>query len=245
MQQQASGTFELHRPDDIVFKGGFGLVRGELGDLLAHTADLHYHEHSQFGQLKFDRRRKSYLLGRLAAKQAVGALTGIQRMDTIWIDSGVFTHPVVKLEGHPNIGTSISHCNTLGIALAYPEAHPLGVDLELIDEARLDILEKHSTERERQFFAALGYNKPISYTILWTIKESLSKALRTGLTVDLKLLEIKSLIPSASFVQGEYTYFGQYKFFASYSDTYAVAVVLPKKTKTDLASFWEAFQRIA
>ena len=117
MTRKKTGQITLHR-ENTVFTAGYCFFRAELPELLAGVPLLHPEERAYFETLKFDRRKTSYLLGRMAAKHAVAELMGEADLRSIWIDTGVFRFPVVKYAGGQNIQVSISHCGTLGVALA-------------------------------------------------------------------------------------------------------------------------------
>ncbi|MCB9294040.1 MAG: 4'-phosphopantetheinyl transferase superfamily protein [Lewinellaceae bacterium] len=240
MTRKKTGQITLHR-ENTVFTAGYCFFRAELPELLAGVPLLHPEERAYFETLKFDRRKTSYLLGRMAAKHAVAELMGEADLRSIWIDTGVFRFPVVKYAGGQNIQVSISHCGTLGVALAFSEMHPLGVDLEHIDEGRLPVLATQITDEEKQILAALGLPETVGFTLLWTIKEGVSKTLRTGLTMDFKILTVKSMKWAGNTIETAYRASSQYKAFSCYDKDHVLSFILPRKTKVDLGGFWEAF----
>ncbi len=229
--------------EEGVFTAGFCIFESTFSELLENVSLLHPEERAYFDTLKYKRRKASYLLGRMAAKNAVAELTETTDLTDIWIDTGVFRFPVVKLKGKPNIQTSISHCNTVGLALAFPEAHPLGIDLEYIDKKRLKVLESQVTETEKEILSQLNLPQTISFTLLWTVKEGVSKALRTGLTMDFKILTVKAMKRRGKEIESAYYTSNQYKAFSSYFGNYAISVVTPRKTQVNLGVFWDACEQ--
>ncbi len=234
------GEILLKRKDGH-FKAGFCIVNKDLPDLIQETSILHPDEHAYYKTLQFDRRKTSYLLGRIAAKNAISELLITkQAVQSISIQSGIFQFPVVKYVQHQNIQVSISHCNNFGAALAFPEEHPLGIDIEKIDEHKIDtmksvICDEELTLMENHFLPVL-----IACPIIWTIKESLSKILRTGLTIDFNILEIESIEKVGSMYVSTFRYFSQYKAFSCQIGDHVCSITLPKNTSSDLNHFWNA-----
>lgn len=233
-----SGKIILHRKKQA-FNAAFGITKATLPELAADLSALHTIEKENYQRLQFDRRRQSYLLGRLAAKKAVTALTGAAS-NSFYIDTGIFEFPVVKNAGE-NIQVSISHCDDIGAALAFPEEHPLGLDVERINGERSEVMQTQMSAAE----LAIIQNSDILLTIAWTIKEALSKILRTGLTMDLRLAEIKSLQKTGNYYTAEFCNFAQYKAVAFCTENYACCVVLPGKTTADIDELYTCFMKTA
>lgn len=226
-----SGNIILHRKDKS-FNAAFCIAKSTLATDLS---PLHAFEKEHYHRLQFDRRRQSYLSGRLAAKQAVSILTGLTP-SSFYIDSGIFEFPVVKHAGE-NIQVSISHCDDIGMALAFPEEHPLGLDIERINGERAEVMQTQMSGKEIAFIQG----SDLLLTIAWTIKEALSKILRTGLTMDLRLAEIKSLEKNGNYYTAEFCNFTQYKAIAFCTENYACCIVLPGKTTADFNELYTCF----
>src|SRR5437870_2319075 len=94
---------------------------------LAETcaAFLHPNELSYFRSLDFDRRKRSYLLGRSAVKQALIEYSQCPDPTQVEIAPGIFQHPVVRPGFRDPTGVSISHSERAACAIAYSELHPL------------------------------------------------------------------------------------------------------------------------
>jgi len=217
------------------FHAGFCFMKEQLSTLEYQLPFLHPDEKKYYETLKFDRRKKSYLLGRIAAKRAICELTGESALQSISIEFGVFQYPVVKYLSDQNIQVSISHCDDIGVALAFPEEHPLGIDIEKADERKIDAMKSQICEKEFELLSP--YDLPVSpgYTMIWTIKEALSKVFRTGLTMDLKLLEIESLEKTGPAYTSAFRHCIQYKAISFIAGDHICSVVLPKNTATDPA----------
>lgn len=122
----------------------FFSCKTDYGEIISH---LHIQERNYYNTLKFEKRIRSYLSGRFVAKQAIAALTGEDKLTHIGIQSGVFTQPIV-ISNKQNIQVSITHCEDYGAALAFPEAHPMGIDLEKINSSQNGVLAAQITEFE-------------------------------------------------------------------------------------------------
>lgn len=235
-----AGKIILKRHDEN-FEAGFCIIKEDLHDLVKKKPILHTKEAKYYDTLKFNKKKESYLLGRLAGKLAIDVLNPHANLSSILIESGVFQFPIVKSPLINNIQISITHCNNFGVALAFPEAHPLGVDIEKIDNEKVEDMKSQmgSLEIDLIYRAKL----PISHgcALLWTTKESLSKIIRTGLTIDFKMLEIETLEKFGNYFISTFSHFVQYKTISCFSGDYVCSVVLPKNTIPELDNFWSAF----
>lgn len=196
--------------------------------------DLHPSEREYYDTLKFEKRMRSFLIGRYAAKRAVAALTGETDLAKILVRAGVFTQPIVSLPGHLNIQVSISHCDHLGAALAFPEDHPLGIDLEKIHLDKNNVLEKQMTPAEIELIKTQPDFYEAMLTLLWTAKEALSKVIKTGLMTPMKIYEINKIEHHGSYFLSYYKNFGQYKTISFKIENYICAITHPMKTKLDI-----------
>lgn len=205
---------------------------------------LHPEERQYYDSLKFEKRMRSFLIGRYAAKRAVAALTGETDLAKILVQAGVFTQPIVTLADHQNIQVSISHCDHLGTALAFPEAHPLGIDLERIHLDKNDVLEKQMTAGEIELIKTQPDFYEAMLTLLWTAKEALSKVIKTGLMTPMKIYEINKMEHYGSYFLSYYKNFGQYKTISFKIGNYICAITHPMKTKLDMdiAAFQSNFK---
>lgn len=197
-------------------------------------AHLHPDERKYYESLRFEKRMRSFLIGRYAAKRAVAALTGETDLTKILVQSGIFTQPIVTLPGHQNIQVSISHCDHWGIALAFPEVHPLGVDIEKIHLDKNEVLEKQMTPIEIELIKTQPDSYETMLTVLWTAKEALSKVIKTGLMTPMKVYEINKMEYQDHSFMSYYKNFGQYKTISFKIGDYVCAIVHPMKTELDM-----------
>jgi 4'-phosphopantetheinyl transferase len=190
---------------------------------------LHAQERNYYNTLKFEKRIRSYLMGRFVAKQAVAALTGEKKLTNIYIQAGIFTQPIVS--SNQNIQVSITHCDDVGVAIAFPEAHPMGIDLEKIDPNKRDTLQRQITEDEEDRIRSCALCYETGLTLLWTAKEALSKVLKTGLMTPFEVFEISKIELHDNYLMCYYKNFAQYKVIAFTIGSYMCSIVHPLKTQ--------------
>ncbi len=222
------------------YKGFLYLDNSTLGNLMKEKDTfLNEREDHYLKTLSYPQRQKSYLLGRFTAKHAVAALTGETDLKQIGITWGVFQQPVVEHKVG-NIQVSIAHTDDCGIALAFPEAHPLGIDLEKATESRVEAIKGYLTAPERQESQKLNLSPKVSCIMLWTIKEALSKALKTGLMTDFRLYEVfkieECMEAHQQWVECEFKNFAQYRAISWFFQDMVCSFVLPKKTVVEVSA---------
>lgn len=215
------------------FSIGFGAVAGELAAISENTNVLHHDEISKSEDYKFERRRHSYLLGRLAAKYAIQNLTD-QDLNSIKISEGIFQFPVIEhLNNVQAVQLSISHCEHIGLVLAYPEAHPVGIDIEQVNEKSRDALGTIVKPGEENLLSGLPISDIEGLSVIWTAKEALSKIFRTGMMMDFHTLELSSIRYEDGLLHSEFKNAAQYKAYSFIENEYAVSIVLPGRSETD------------
>ncbi|MCZ8521627.1 4'-phosphopantetheinyl transferase family protein [Paenibacillus caseinilyticus] len=185
-------------------------------------------EQAQFHKLRYERRRLSFLLGRYAAKLAVSAWTGAADLRQTEIESGIFGQPVVRC-GSSLAAVSISHSQELGAAAAYPDLCPLGIDIEKREPRNQAALERQLTEGEKALARQLPGIMAMDLfgLVLWTIKESLSKALKTGFTVPMELFEVKKVAEENGCWHSTFVHFPLYQALSVPMGDYILSVAYP------------------
>ncbi|MEO1625223.1 MAG: 4'-phosphopantetheinyl transferase superfamily protein [Bacteroidota bacterium] len=223
-------------------EAGFAIVSGPLEELKRQFPHLHPTERAQFRTFKYELRQSSYLLGKLSARHAVQRIWPVRHLSDIQIDSGVFLYPIVRHPDIRNLQVSITHCKDVGLALAFPESHPLGTDVEMIKEDKIEAIASQMTAQDKDLIRRAQLpSAAMGHTLVWTVKEALSKVLKTGLMMDFKLFELKSIEKKGQTIESHYQHSLQYKALSRQLGNYVVSVVLPAKTSVDLTEFWAAF----
>ena len=194
---------------------------------------LHPMEESYFRGLTHPRRQHSYLLGRYCAKQALIACCNDVDVEEVAIKAGVFDHPVVVCGLDASLQVSISHTSDFGAALAFPETHPMAIDVETICSSKSDTIRSQLTLTEQKLWSSLhkeGEDEATQLTLLWTVKEALSKALRCGLTVPFEILEIETIRETEGFVISTFKNFKQYQAISFCLEGNVCSIVHPFNT---------------
>jgi len=207
----------------------------EDGPLIELAADfLGPTEAAYFSTLRFERRQRSYLLGRYAAKLALRGLLNEPDLRAIEIGRGVFDQPIVLPPQTDALDVTISHADSLAVALAFPRGHPMGIDIERVDPARLGTILTQLSEQEKKWVIASTENGLRLATALWTAKEALSKVLRTGLMSSMEIYDLAEfkVAPTGTW-QGLFQHFGQYKATVCVGQSFALGIVLPKLSITE------------
>lgn len=152
-------------------------------------------EQTRLGEMRFDRRRQSFLSGRKAVKQllhihpACAALPS--SVITVCNDPG--GAPFVIVEGREipeNI--SISHReNAAAAALSLTPGVTVGIDLEMVEEHTDAFVEDFFTMEEAAYIHTLPEQERTEWTACaWSAKEAVLKALKVGLRVDSRSVSI-------------------------------------------------------
>lgn len=212
---------------------GFCLSKIGLEELHVQRFDyLHPKEQSYYHTLQYPKRRYSYLLGRYCAKKAVSAFLKTNNFSDILIENGVFQQPIVYHPNFPNLQVSISHAENLGAALIFPEAHPMAIDVESVDDSKKDTIFKQLTKAEQELSITLSH--PFSLWLLWTVKEALSKVIKCGLMVPFELLEVESIIQQDNWFVSHFKNFHQYQALSFILGDNICSLVYPKKTEFNI-----------
>jgi 4'-phosphopantetheinyl transferase len=137
--------------------------------------------------LRIPYRRADWRLGRWVAKQAVAAWLGIEphRIEIRPAPDGA---PEAFLDGAPApVALSISHRAGRAACAVAPAGTALGVDLELIEPRSDEFVQDYFTPAEQELIAK---DRLLHATLLWSAKESALKALREGLRMDTREVEV-------------------------------------------------------
>lgn len=225
-------SLKLQR-ENASFFIGFGSIKGKLSDLSPQQKLLHVDEISRFNNFKFEMRKHSYLLGRVSAKQAIESIRKNHNLSEILIGEGIFNFPVIKHLTGDHLQLSISHCDDIGISLAYPEEHPMGIDIEKLSEKSVDALGSMTNQSESNIIDKLPITKIEGMGVIWTVKEALSKILRTGMMMDFSSFEVSKITYNGQYFLSEYKHLGQYKAISFINAPYITSLALPGRSEID------------
>ncbi|HZG80134.1 MAG TPA: 4'-phosphopantetheinyl transferase superfamily protein [Brevibacillus sp.] len=230
-------SINVTRPNGGVRAVFSSAIMEEHASMLSWASEiLHPNEYEYFRTLRYEKRQLSYLLGRLAAKKALSLLLDETDLTSMEIKSGVFQQPVVHYLSTETVGVSISHTGRYAVALAFPEVHPMAIDMETITLDHQEAIQTQLTSKEIEWLASCQLPVEVAGTLLWTIKEGLSKVLRTGLTIPCALMEINELrkIRAHDYYESAFTHFRQYKSRSWIVHDQVVSIIYPVKSEMDL-----------
>ncbi len=186
-------------------------------------------EKQQFNRFQYRARKKSYLMGRYCAKRAIGQLIPKALPSSISIENGALSHPIVRGLSETGLCVSLAHSGHSALALAHFDSHPCGVDLEMIDllprQTILDLL----TQNEWQLLKQMNLPEKEGLALFWCAKESLAKAIKTGLTLPLSFFELLSIEKKDSYYEVFYTHFSQYSSLNLLHQGMMLSLTKPKK----------------
>jgi 4'-phosphopantetheinyl transferase len=188
-------------------------------------------ETAYFATLRFARRQATYLLGRYAAKIALSAVLPEPDLTAIEINQGVFEQPIVRCDRNGGWDVTISHTEDVGVALAFPAGHPMGIDLEHIDPGQHETILSQLSEREIGWLSHPSAERFQFASAFWAAKESLSKVLRTGLMANIRVYDLAefNLIEERVW-EGLFENFAQYKARVWMWSNRVLSIALPKRS---------------
>jgi phosphopantetheinyl transferase len=187
-------------------------------------------ELAAFRNLRFPAKQQSFLLGRLAAKRALGALLAEPDLCRIEIRSGAFGQPLVHHARAGGVDVTVSHSQGLAVALAFPRELPMGVDLETVSElaARTVLGELQVSAAERVWLAAGTLGETAACGVLWTAREALGKSMKIGLNCPLGLLALGRIESAgAAAWTGGYANFAQSRCLSQAFEARVLSIAMP------------------
>ena len=163
------------------------------------------------------KRQHEFIAGRIACKKAFLKLTSgkvgcFEKFPSISILNNETGAPFIE---NSDLFVSVSHSH--GIAIASVSEHSIGVDVEQINPKRISALKRMSAECSPENVCDL--------TALWTLKESLGKALRTGIVEEFHCYDTVNFSCENGFYRCNFKNFPSYLGIAITDDKYAAAIV--------------------
>lgn len=187
-------------------------------------------ETEQAANLQFAAKRQGFLLGRLAAKRALGALLGESDLRQIEIRAGIYGQPLIR---HPRAGSvevTVSHSHGIAVALAYLAEYPMGIDLETVSAVSAETIigELDASPAELTWLATGGVEKATACCVLWSAREAQGKALRIGLNSPLGILALSDIRPNgAGAWAGRYLNFPRCQCLSQAKDGRVLSLAMP------------------
>lgn len=163
-----------------------------------------------------DKRKREYIFSRMACKEAIKSINPelfneYQEISVLNSESGC-PHIVGA-----DLVPSISH--TDGWIAVIVGTKAFGIDIEKYDVRRIKALKRVSPESENSE----------QLIILWTLKESLSKALKTGMIEDFSHYETEKFLNHDEYFSSDFKRFPDYKGLAVFNGYMAAAIAFKKE----------------
>ena len=161
-------------------------------------------EFQKFSTFRFAKRRNEWLLGRWAAKALAHSLPAYQQytLNQIEIHNAPQGAPHIQLPDGmtPEDCLTISHSDASALcALATGPDVRIGADLEKIDARTETFVLDYFTPAECQLVKVYSdETRAVVVTLIWSLKESMLKALGVGLRWDTRAVEVSGLQDSLS-----------------------------------------------
>ena len=204
-----------------------------VADAIPPQEFLSASETKQAAGFQFAAKQQGFLLGRLAAKRALGALLEESDLRQIEIRSGIYGQPLVQ---HPRAGgveVSVSHSHGLAVALAYPAEYPMGIDLETVSAVSAETIigELEASPPELTWLATGGVDAATACCVLWTAREALGKSFRLGLNSPLGILALSEIRPEGAGTWAcRYLNFPRCQCLSHAKNGRVLSLALPKET---------------
>lgn len=164
----------------------------------ADSTWLTRNERARLDAFRFEKRRRDWLLGRWTAKQAALQVAGLQQDDACRIEIATAGDgaPQPFLDGRPfRVALSISHSNGRALCAIGALGAQIGCDIERIEARGPEFASTFFTMTERDRIAAAYRDvHDALVTATWCAKESVLKALRTGLRRDTYDVEVTAQV---------------------------------------------------
>jgi 4'-phosphopantetheinyl transferase len=172
----------------------FGAIQHQE-DVLIHQEWLHPLEIKYLNDLRFQKRKQDWLLGRWTSKKLLQqVLFQDFPMNEIEIRKGPNREPIVLFKSEPVFcRLSISHSHGQSFCVLSKEEMALGCDLEKVEIRSELFIRDYFTDLERTLFSTIYsqfFNRDNFFTLLWSAKESVMKACLTGLSIPAKSIEL-------------------------------------------------------
>jgi 4'-phosphopantetheinyl transferase len=155
-------------------------------------------EQQRLAGFRIPKRRAEWRMGRYAAKCLLAArLADPLPLTSIVIEPAADGAPEAFGAGSPlDLTLSISHNVGLAFCAVAPGRVQLGCDVERI-EPRSDafVADYFTPEEQAHVLSAPEPNRPLLANLIWSAKESTLKALREGLRLDTRQVQVESTQP--------------------------------------------------
>jgi phosphopantetheinyl transferase len=155
-------------------------------------------ERQRLAQMRFPKRREEWLLGRWTAKELLRLSMGAYQrvpLPAISVCNDPDGAPYLAVEGEGRLATSLSISHRAGRAFCAlsPVVSPaIGADIERVEPRSRAFVEDFFTAGEADRVRACApATRDVFVNVIWSAKEAVLKALRQGLRLDTRRVEIR------------------------------------------------------
>lgn len=149
-------------------------------------------ERAHWAGLRFEKRRREWLFGRILAKRLLTQVYPSVEPADIEIMNEPEGAPYAVLAGERLPGClSITHRSGMAAAAWCADGAAVGLDLEQVETRTAGFVEDYFTPAERDFVNSLAApDRDRWVAVIWSAKEAVLKVLRKGLRLDTRQVEI-------------------------------------------------------
>jgi len=153
-------------------------------------------ELSRLGELRFDKRRADWRLGRWTAKLAAASLLKLPLDIPFLVDIEIRAAPsgapeLFLFNQKSDVGLSLSHRGGRALCVVALSGPNPGCDLELVESRDPSFVTDFFTANEQKLLDRASPEKRATLTaLLWSAKESALKSLHLGLRLDTTSLDV-------------------------------------------------------
>ncbi|MEO8231772.1 MAG: 4'-phosphopantetheinyl transferase superfamily protein [Ignavibacteriota bacterium] len=179
-----------------IYPGEIHIYTLKLRNFLQNISDLQENliasEIERANKFKFNIDRSNFIVGRFWLRKLLSFY--LQSIPSeIKLSLNQFGKPILDIAQHENLKFNLSHSGNL-IIYSFCLNSEIGIDIEKIETSinHLEIAEHYFTETEKSYLKKSNNSKQLinRFFKIWTRKESLLKAIGTGLLLDLKQIDI-------------------------------------------------------
>jgi phosphopantetheinyl transferase len=148
-------------------------------------------EQKIFSRLRFPKRKHEWWLGRVAAKKLLGKIHP-EKQTFVQVLNDVDGAPYFICDAGERLPgfLSITH-RGVRAAAAWCEWSLIGIDLEIVESRTAGFGEEYFTKKEVGWLSSMPLDEHTLFTnLVWSMKESVLKAFRTGLRRDTRSIEV-------------------------------------------------------
>jgi 4'-phosphopantetheinyl transferase len=171
-------------------------LKQSLGEVRPDADWLCPAERARLETLRIPKRREDWRLGRWTAKRAAAAHLDLpddpSALAAIEIRPAASGAPEVFIQNAPvPVSISLTHRDGRAVCAVAPAGTRLGCDLEVVEPRCDAFVSDYFTVREQELVAqACEAERFFFLAVLWSAKESTLKALREGLRIDVRDVEV-------------------------------------------------------